>query len=85
MTAPQAPPPHNLLAGKNVVITAAAGTGIGYATALRCAQEGANVLVSDIHPRRLGECAEKIERETGKRPPSIVCKRDRRRHGPAAY
>ncbi|MFT6398950.1 MAG: 3-oxoacyl-[acyl-carrier protein] reductase [Bradymonadia bacterium] len=73
MTAPQAPPPHNLLAGKNVVITAAAGTGIGYATALRCAQEGANVLVSDIHPRRLGECADKIERETGKRPPSIVC------------
>ncbi len=73
MTAPQAPPPHNLLAGKNVVVTAAAGTGIGYATALRCAQEGANVLVSDIHPRRLGECAEKIERETGKKPPSIVC------------
>lgn len=73
MIAPQAPPPHNLLAGKNVVITAAAGTGIGYATALRCAQEGANVLVSDIHPRRLGECADKIERETGKRPPSIVC------------
>jgi len=37
--APQPHPSHGLLAGKTVVVTAAAGTGIGFATARRCAQE----------------------------------------------
>ena len=45
---------HGLLAGKTVVVTAAAGTGIGYAVAKRCVEEGATVLISDIHERRLG-------------------------------
>ena len=46
-----------LLQDKTVVVTAAAGTGIGYSTALRCAEEGARLLISDLHERRLGEAA----------------------------
>jgi 3-oxoacyl-[acyl-carrier protein] reductase len=64
---------HQLLEGKSVVITAAAGAGIGFATALRCAEEGAEVILSDIHERRLGEAAEKIEKASGKKPPAISC------------
>jgi 3-oxoacyl-[acyl-carrier protein] reductase len=48
---------HGLLAGKGVLVTAAAGTGIGFATAKRCAEEGARVVISDRHERRLGESA----------------------------
>jgi 3-oxoacyl-[acyl-carrier protein] reductase len=43
-----------------VVVTAAAGTGIGSATARRCLEEGAAVVVSDAHERRLGETAEQL-------------------------
>jgi 3-oxoacyl-[acyl-carrier protein] reductase len=46
---------RDLLAGKVVVVTAAAGTGIGSAVARRCLEEGAAVLVSDRHERRLAE------------------------------
>jgi 3-oxoacyl-[acyl-carrier protein] reductase len=46
---------HQLLAGKTVLVTAAAGTGIGFATAKRCAEEGARLVISDAHARRLGE------------------------------
>jgi len=70
---PEYPPAHGLLTGKNVVVTAAAGTGIGFAAARRCIEEGANVLISDIHERRLGEAADRIETETGKRPPTMMC------------
>jgi 3-oxoacyl-[acyl-carrier protein] reductase len=63
-----------LLEGKNVLVTAAAGTGIGFATAVRCAEEGAaGLVISDIHERRLGEAADKIEAETGKRPGTVLC------------
>ena len=51
---------HALLAGKRVLVTAAAGTGIGFATAKRCAEEGATVVVSDRHERRLAETAERL-------------------------
>ena len=44
---------HHLLEGKVVVITAAAGTGIGGATARRCLEEGAQVVISDQHHQRL--------------------------------
>ncbi len=66
---------HNLLAGKTVLITAAAGTGIGYAAARRCVEEGATILVSDIHERRLRETVEKLgeAHPGGKKPPSILC------------
>jgi len=55
----QPPSPHStggaLLRGKRVIVTAAAGSGIGSATARRCLEEGARVLVSDRHARRLDE------------------------------
>lgn len=71
--APAYPPAHNLLAGKTVLITAAAGTGIGFATAKRATEEGATVMISDIHERRLGEAAARIEVETGRRPLTHLC------------
>ena len=46
---PSYPPSRNLLKDKSVVITAAAGTGIGFATAKRCSEEGAKVMLSDWH------------------------------------
>ncbi len=75
MTAPVPPYPtsHALLDGKSVLVTAAAGTGIGFATAKRCAEEGAVVVLSDQHERRLGEAAEQLEDVTGVRPATAVC------------
>jgi 3-oxoacyl-[acyl-carrier protein] reductase len=70
---PTEPQPRDLLAGKTVVVTAAAGTGIGFATAKRCVQEGARVVVSDLHERRLGEAADAIEAATGTRPGTVLC------------
>lgn len=65
---------HGLLEGKTVLVTAAAGTGIGFSTAVRCAEEGAaDLVISDIHERRLGEAADKIEAETGVRPGTVLC------------
>ena len=51
---------HQLLAGKTVLVTAAAGTGIGFATAKRCVEEGARVVISDAHERRLAEAASSL-------------------------
>ena len=75
---PTAPPPYpiagkQLLAGKVVVVTAAAGTGIGSAVARRAIEEGASVLISDFHERRLGETADRLAEETGTRPLTQVC------------
>ncbi len=71
---PTYPPGRNLLAGKTVLVTAAAGTGIGYAVAKRAVEEGARVLISDWHERRLGEAAARIAEETGsERPATFVC------------
>lgn len=54
--APDYVPPHGLLAGRSVLVTAAAGGGIGFATARRVLEEGARaVVIADIHERRLGE------------------------------
>jgi 3-oxoacyl-[acyl-carrier protein] reductase len=53
-------PGHGLLAGRTVLVTAAAGTGIGFATAQRCAEEGATVAISDRHERRLAEAAVRL-------------------------
>lgn len=57
---PDYPPSHDLLAGSNVIVTAAAGTGIGYAAAKRCLEEGADVLISDIHAARLEQAASRL-------------------------
>lgn len=73
---PSAPPyvgGHGLLAGKTVVVTAAAGTGIGSAVARKAIEEGATVLISDFHERRLGETADRLAEETGTRPDTQVC------------
>jgi 3-oxoacyl-[acyl-carrier protein] reductase len=70
---PEYPPAHDLLRGKTVLVTAAAGTGIGFSAALRCAEEGARVMISDIHERRLDEAAAEIEKQTGVRPPTRLC------------
>jgi 3-oxoacyl-[acyl-carrier protein] reductase len=58
--APRPHPSHDLLAGRTVLVTAAAGTGIGFATARRCLEEGARVAISDRHERRLGESLEQL-------------------------
>ena len=57
---------HNLLAGKSVLITAAAGAGIGFAAATRAAEEGARaVMISDIHEGRLQQAVAKLREATG--------------------
>lgn len=66
-------PGHGMLDNKTAVVTAAAGTGIGFAVAKRCIEEGARVLISDMHERRLGESVDRLEDETGKRPASVLC------------
>lgn len=71
---PPYPTPLGMLKGKSVVVTAAAGTGIGFAVAKRAAEEGARVLISDFHERRLGEAADRIAAEVGcERPLTHVC------------
>ena len=72
-----APPPyvkgHNLLEGKTVLVTAAAGTGIGFSVAKRALEEGARVMISDIHERRLGEAADALAEVSGNRPAAQLC------------
>jgi 3-oxoacyl-[acyl-carrier protein] reductase len=72
---PQEPDGHGLLAGKVALVTAAAGTGIGSATARRMLAEGATVVVSDAHERRLGEAAAELAAATpdGEAPLAIPC------------
>jgi 3-oxoacyl-[acyl-carrier protein] reductase len=71
------PPPyvegHGLLAGKTVLVTAAAGTGIGFAAAKRCVEEGARVMISDIHERRLAEAVAELEKLANESVPSRIC------------
>ncbi|WP_370942843.1 SDR family oxidoreductase [Amycolatopsis sp. cg5] len=57
---PKYPEGANLLRDKVVVVTAAAGTGIGSAVAKRCVEEGARVVISDWHERRLAAKAEEL-------------------------
>jgi 3-oxoacyl-[acyl-carrier protein] reductase len=65
-TVPQYVEGHNLLRGKSVLVTAAAGAGIGFSAALRAAEEGCRALmISDIHPRRLEEAVANIKEKTG--------------------
>jgi 3-oxoacyl-[acyl-carrier protein] reductase len=75
MTGPPTPPAgRDLLVDKVVLVTAAAGTGIGNATARRCVDEGATVVLSDAHERRLGEAADELaELAGGVRPLALLC------------
>ncbi|MDD0977036.1 SDR family oxidoreductase [Pseudomonas fontis] len=57
---------HGLLRGKSVLITAAAGSGIGFSAAMRAAEEGCRALmISDIHEGRVREAVAKIREATG--------------------
>lgn len=80
MITPIYPAPRGLLKGKTVVVTAAAGTGIGFATAKRAAEEGARILISDNHERRLAEAADRIASDVGERPLTAVCDVTRQDH-----
>lgn len=72
--APQEIPGHGLLTGRVAVVTAAAGTGIGSATARRMLAEGADVVVSDWHERRLEATrAELAEAHPQQRVGAVVC------------
>ncbi|HWB65791.1 MAG TPA: SDR family oxidoreductase [Mycobacteriales bacterium] len=72
-TVPPYPAGHDLLAGRRVLVTAAAGTGIGFATAKRCAEEGAIVAISDRHERRLAESARQLADVMGQEPVAVPC------------
>ncbi len=69
MALPEPPPyveGHRLLAGKSVLITAAAGAGIGFAAATRAAEEGARgVMIADIHEGRLQQAVATLKQATG--------------------
>ena len=64
--APDYVPAHDLLRDKVVVVTAAAGAGIGAAVVRRVLEEGAGAVVfSDTHERRLAEAQEALSAEFG--------------------
>ncbi len=68
------PQSRKLLEGKTVMVSAAAGAGIGFAAALRCAEESAEaVLISDIHEARLAGAAGQIKEKTGTAPHFQAC------------
>lgn len=77
MSRPSAPPyvpGHGLLAGKSALITAAAGAGIGFATAKKMAEEGARaIVISDIHEKRLSQAAEQLRGITEAPVEAILC------------
>ncbi|NUP52680.1 MAG: SDR family oxidoreductase [Catenulispora sp.] len=80
-TAPPYVPGHDLLAAKNIAVTAAAGTGIGAAVARRCLEEGARVVVSDHHERRLEQTRAALADEFGAdRVHAVVCDVTREDH-----
>jgi len=63
----------SMLQDKVCLVTAAAGTGIGFATARRAAEEGATVVVSDRHERRLAEAADRLTQLCGVEVLAPVC------------
>ena len=53
---------HDLLAGKSVLITAAAGAGIGFSAAKRAAEEGCRgLMISDVHEKRLDQAVTNLQ------------------------
>jgi len=63
---PEYVPGHGLLKGKSVLITAAAGVGIGFAAAKKAVEEGCRaIVISDIHEGRLSASVDKLKEETG--------------------
>lgn len=68
-------PGHDLLVGRVVVVTAAAGAGIGAAVARKVLEEGARaVVISDTHERRLAEARDSLAAEFGAdRVAAVIC------------
>lgn len=61
-------PGHQLLLEKTVLVTAAAGAGIGFAAAQRAVEEGCRgIVISDIHEGRLQEAVAQLKEQTGLR------------------
>ena len=56
-----------------MLVTAAAGKGIGFAAAKKCLEEGAKLMISDIHERRLAEAADTLEKDCGTEVPFKIC------------
>ena len=73
MSVPTYVPGHALLDGKVVVVTASAGAGIGLAAARRSLEEGAKVVISDWHERRLGETLDSLKADHGDSVAAIAC------------
>ena len=57
---PKYPEGRNLFQDKNILITAAAGSGIGFSTAKRFLEEGANIFISDVNQGRLDEAIDDL-------------------------
>jgi 3-oxoacyl-[acyl-carrier protein] reductase len=74
-TTPTPTPPagRGLLEGKVVLVTAAAGTGIGSAVAERCVDEAATIVISDAHERRLDETVAALSERAGADVVGIPC------------
>lgn len=61
-----------LLDGRVALITAGAGVGIGRAVAMRFLEEGAQVVITDAHPRRTNEVAAELSKRFGREVPAHV-------------
>lgn len=61
-----------LLEGRTVLLTASAGSGIGFATALRCAEHGATVAISDANESRLERAVDAFADAVGQQPIAIL-------------
>jgi 3-oxoacyl-[acyl-carrier protein] reductase len=70
---PTYPAGHALLTDKVVVVTASAGAGIGLAAARRSLEEGAKVVISDTHERRLGETLAQLRETHGESVAALAC------------
>lgn len=58
---------NNILAGRSVLITAAAGAGIGGSAAIRAIEEGCRaIVISDVHEGRLEKSVAELKELTGK-------------------
>lgn len=64
---------NGLLEGRTVLLTAAAGTGIGYAAALACGQQGARVFISDRSEARTAEAAARLSEALGQDVGQALC------------
>jgi 3-oxoacyl-[acyl-carrier protein] reductase len=61
------------LSGRVALLTAAAGAGIGHATARMMAKEGARIVVTDMHPERPRAVAQAIQNEFGVEAIGLPC------------